>query len=242
MSAAQQPDQQAADPVELARLYADIAEKSGQLVARFMERGKNGGVPGMGDELGIARGFFEAWAKLLADPFRLTEVQLKLWHDYLALWQSSMLKLMGQEAAPVAEPAAGDRRFRHEDWQRNFLYDYIKQSYLIAARNLHQAVGGIAGLDESTAKKVDFYTRQYIDALSSSNFLLTNPEVLRETVATGGQNLVKGLHNLLEDLARGDGEQLRLRMTDEKAFKLGVNVATTPGKVVYQNDLIQLLQ
>jgi polyhydroxyalkanoate synthase len=89
---------------------------------------------------------------------------------------------------------------------------------------------------------VDFYTRQYIDAVSPSNFLLTNPEVLRETVASGGHNLVKGLSNLLEDLSRGDGEQLRLRMTDEKAFQLGVNIATTPGKVVYQNELIQLIQ
>ena len=154
-----------------------------------------------------------------------------------------MLKLMGQDSAgrwPSRTP--GDRRFKHEDWQQNFLYDYIKQSYLIAARHLHQTVGKVEGLDEQTAKKVDFYTRQYIDALSPSNFLLTNPEVLRETVATGGQNLVKGLNNLLEDLARGGGDQLRLRMTDENAFKLGVNIATTPGKVVFQNDLIQLIQ
>src|SRR6185436_19525885 len=96
--------------------------------------------------------------------------------------------------------------------------------------------------DAQTAKKVDFYTRQYIDALAPSNFLLTNPEVLRETVASKGQNLVKGLNNLLEDLARGGGTRLRVRMTDESAFKLGLNIATTPGAVVFQNDLIQLIQ
>jgi polyhydroxyalkanoate synthase len=149
---------------------------------------------------------------------------------------------MGQDARPVAEPHPGDRRFKHEDWQQNFLYDYIKQSYLIAARHLHQTMGGVSGLDERIAKKVDFYTRQYIDALAPSNFLLTNPEVLRETVASGGQNLVKGLNNLLEDLTRGGGGQLRPRMTDENAFKLGLNIATTPGAVVFQNDLIQLIQ
>ena len=140
------------------------------------------------------------------------------------------------------KPRSGDRRFKHDDWQSNFLYDYIKQSYLIAAKHLHQSLAGVQGLDEQTAKKVDFYTRQYIDALSPSNFVLTNPEVMRETVASGGQNLVKGFANLLEDLTRGNGGGLKLRMTDETAFKLGENIAVTPGKVVFQNDLMQLIQ
>ncbi len=240
--ALQQSEQRTYDPKELARLYADIAQKSTSVVTQFMERHKNGGAIGLTDELGITQAFFQAWTKLLADPYKLAEAQMKLWQDYMALWQSSLLKLMGQDARPVAEAQTGDRRFTHEDWQQNFLFDYIKQSYFIAARHLHQTVGKVEGLDEQTAKKVNFYTRQYIDALSPSNFMLTNPEVIRETVASGGQNLVKGLNNLLEDLARGGGDQLRLRMTDEKAFKLGVNIATTPGKVVFQNDLIQLIQ
>ena len=231
------------DPAQLAHLYTEIAQKSGQLVTQYLKNGKNGATgQSMADELGIAQAFFQAWTKLLADPLRLAEANLKLWQDYAALWQSSWLKLMGKEAAPVAEPTPGDRRFKHEDWQQNFLYDYIKQSYLIAARHLHQTMGGVGGLDAHTSRKVDFYTRQYIDALAPSNFLLTNPEVLRETVASGGQNLVKGLNNLLEDLARGGGGKLRLRMTDESAFKLGENIATTPGAVVFQNDLIQLIQ
>ncbi|MGH8661639.1 MAG: PHA/PHB synthase family protein [Burkholderiales bacterium] len=236
-----EPGPGAFEAPQLARLYADIAGKSARLVTQFLERSRNG-MPGAADELGIAQAFFEAWAKLLADPFKLAEAQIKLWQDYASLWQRSLMKLMGHEAKPVVEPDHTDRRFKHADWERNFLYDYIKQSYLIAARHLHQTLGHVEGLDHQTAKKVDFYTRQYIDALSPSNFLLTNPEVLRETVASGGHNLVKGLKNLLEDLARGGGEQIRLRMTDEKAFKLGVNIATTPGKVVFQNDLLQLLQ
>jgi polyhydroxyalkanoate synthase len=242
MAEKQQPTPQTFDPAQLAQLYADIAQKSGQLVTQYLKNGRSGGAPAVADELGIAQAFFQAWTKLLTDPVKLAEANLKLWQDYVALWQSSMLKLMGQDARPVASPHPGDRRFKHEDWQQNFLYDYIKQSYLIAARHLHQTMGGVSGLDERIAKKVDFYTRQYIDALAPSNFLLTNPEVLRETVASGGQNLVKGLNNLLEDLTRGGGGRLRPRMTDENAFKLGLNIATTPGAVVFQNDLIQLIQ
>jgi polyhydroxyalkanoate synthase len=242
MAEKQESSAQTLDPAQLAHLYADIAQKSGQLVTQFLKNGKNDAAPAVTDELGIAQAFFQAWTHLLTDPVKLAEANLKLWQDYAALWQSSWLKLMGQEAQPVAAPAPGDRRFKHEDWQQNFLYDYIKQSYLIAARHLHQTIGGVSGLDAHTAKKVDFYTRQYVDALAPGNFLFTNPEVIRETVASGGQNLVKGLNNLLEDLARGGGSQLRLRMTDERAFKLGENIATTPGSVVFQNDLIQLIQ
>ncbi|MDH4149588.1 MAG: class I poly(R)-hydroxyalkanoic acid synthase [Betaproteobacteria bacterium] len=236
-----QTETPAMDHAEMARLYADIAEKSGALLTKYMAR-SGSGVPAMKDELGIAKAFFEAWGLMLTDPVRVAEMQMKLWQDYMALWQNSMSRMMGQETAPVAQPNKTDRRFRHEDWENNFLYDYVKQSYLIAARHLHQSLGSVEGLDEKTAKKVDFYTRQYIDALSPSNFLLTNPEALRETVSSGGQNLVKGLNNLLEDLTRGNGEQLRVRMTDSSAFKLGENLATTKGKVVFQNDIMQLIQ
>jgi polyhydroxyalkanoate synthase len=237
-----QPEQQPMDPAAMAKLYADIAEKSGALLSKFMTRVAGQGMPEMKDELGIAKAFFDAWGQVFADPMRMAELQMKLWQDYLSLWQNSMLKMMGQVSAPVAEPHKTDRRFRHDDWESNFLYDYVKQSYLIAARHLHHSLARVDGLDDKTAKKVDFYTRQYIDALSPSNFLLTNPEALRETVNSGGQNLIKGLNNLLEDLSRGDGEQLKVRMTDSEAFSLGGNLAMTRGKVVFQNDIMQLIQ
>ncbi len=229
------------DPAAMAQLYANIAEKSSALLTNYMTRGTDK-PQAMSDELGIAKAFMDAWGHVLADPQRIAEMQMKLWQDYMTLWQGSMLKMMGQDAAPVAQPQKTDRRFKHEDWENNFYYDYVKQSYLIAARHLHQSLGSVEGLDEKTAKKVDFYTRQYIDALSPSNFLLTNPEALRETVSSGGQNLVKGLNNLLEDLIQGDGKKLRVRMTDSKAFKLGENLATTKGKVVFQNEIMQLIQ
>jgi polyhydroxyalkanoate synthase subunit PhaC len=144
-------------------------------------------------------------------------------------------------AAAVAEPAAGDARFKDEDWSSNFVFDHIKQSYLIAARHIKQAVANVEGLPPESEKKVAFFTRQYVDALAPSNFLLTNPQVLRETVQSGGQNLVRGLNNLLTDLEKGGG-QLRISMTDESAFQLGRNVATSPGKVVHQTPLMQLIQ
>jgi polyhydroxyalkanoate synthase len=238
---AEQPKNSALDSIHLAQTYAEIAQRSSQLMSDFMVR-QHGGTGAFGDELGIAKAFYEMTGKLLADPGKFAEMQMKLWQDYASLWKNSMLQFFGQQAQPVIQPTKGDRRFKHDDWQQNFLYDYIKQSYLIAAKHLHQTVGSVQGLDEQTAKKIDFYTRQYIDALSPSNFVMTNPEVLRETMASGGQNLVKGLNHLLEDLESGNGQQVRVKMTDPAAFQVGGNLAATPGKVVYQNDLMQLIQ
>ena len=236
--AVQQPQY---DPVALAACFATAAEKSAKLLGDFVTRQANTGQHLATDEFGITKAFLELAAKMLSNPYRMAETQMNLWWEYSALWQASMLRLMGQSSAPVVEPAQSDKRFRHEDWEEHFLFDYIKQSYLIAARWLHKAVASVEGLDEHTQKKVDFFTRQYIDALAPSNFALTNPEVFRETIATGGQNLVKGLNNLLDDIERGNG-QLKISMTDSKAFELGVNIATTPGQVVFQNDLMQLIQ
>ena len=229
------------DPLALAESFAAAADKSAKLLGEFATRQAASAPSVPSDELGLTPAFLELAAKMLANPYRLAEAQLELIWEYSALWQSSLLKLLGQPTQPVAEPAKSDKRFKHEDWQQNFLFDYIKQSYLIAARWLHGAVASVEGLDEHTRKKVDFFTRQYIDALAPSNFALTNPEVFRETVASGGQNLVKGLNNLLNDIERGHG-QLRISMTDSRAFELGVNIATTPGQVVFQNDLMQLIQ
>jgi polyhydroxyalkanoate synthase len=231
----------APDPTEVAKILGEVAERSSSVLTDFMTRHANGKGIAFTDEFGIARAFMDMWAKLLANPMALAEAQMNMYFDYLRLWQSSWLKLLGQAPEPVAAPAQGDNRFKDEDWQTNFVFDYVKQSYLIAARHIHDVVSGVEGLPDESKKKVDFFTRQYVDALSPSNFAITNPQVLRETMKSGGTNLVKGLKNLLEDLDEGDG-QLRIRMTDEKAFRIGHNVATTPGKVVFQNDLMQLIQ
>ena len=240
-AAAQQPQQSQYDPVALAESFASAADKSAKVLGDFVTRQAASGQSLVSDEFGLTKAFLELAAKMLSNPYRLAETQMNLWWEYSALWQSSMLKLLGHSTAPVVEPAKSDKRFRHEDWEEHFLFDYIKQSYLITARWLHTAVANVEGLDEHTRKKVDFFTRQYIDALAPSNFALTNPEVFRETIASGGQNLVRGLNNLLDDIERGNGK-LKISMTDSKAFELGVNIATTPGQVVFQNDLMQLIQ
>ena len=157
------------------------------------------------------------------------------------LWQTTARRMMGEDTAPVTAPRADDRRFKDAAWEENQLFDFIKQSYLLTARWMQQTVRDVDGLDDKTAQKVDFYTRQFVDAMAPSNFLMTNPEVLRTTIETGGENLVKGLQNLLDDLERGKG-QLQITMTDLDAFKIGKNIAVTPGKVVFQNDLMQLIQ
>jgi polyhydroxyalkanoate synthase len=242
--AAPPPDTPPPDPAELAHRLAGIAERSQRLVADFLSRQSKGAPAansGMADPMAIGAAFFELTARMMADPGRLIEAQMALWNDYLTLWQRTAERLMGQPAEPVIQAAADDRRFRDRAWSDNAIFDYIKQSYLLTARYVQGAFREVGGLDEHTARKVDFYTRQFVDAMAPSNYVLTNPEVLRATVDSGGENLVNGLQNLLDDLERGKG-RLAISMTDMAAFKIGANVATAPGKVVYQNELIQLIQ
>ena len=236
----QEPEVGIPDPVQLSRELADIAERSQRLVLEFLQRQRPDGI-GMADPLNVGQAFLEMTQRLMADPTRLVQAQLSLWQDYLRLWQSTTQRLMGGPAEPVIEPSSGDRRFKDNAWTENAVFDYIKQSYLLTARWMQATVKQVDGLDDKTSKKIDFYTRQFVDAIAPSNFVLTNPEVLRATIETGGENLVKGLDNLLKDLERGKG-RLMIKMTDLEKFKVGVNIAVTPGKVVYQNDLIQLIQ
>jgi polyhydroxyalkanoate synthase len=227
---------------ELAARMAEIAEKSRRLVAEFLDRQSQGNGVGMADPAAIGAAFFELAARMMADPAKLVQAQMALWNDYMALWQRTTQRMLGGgNAEPVIEAAADDRRFRDHAWSDNALFDYIKQSYLLTARTIQGAVKDVGGLDEHTGRKVDFYTRQFVDAMAPSNFAMTNPEVLRATVESRGENLLSGLENLLGDLERGKGK-LAISMTDMAAFRIGENVATTPGKIVYQNDLIQLIQ
>ncbi len=229
------------DPKEVAKTYAEVAQRASHLISEHVQRQLKKGVATPSDELGIAQAFMDMMAKLLANPYRLAQSQMNLVWDYFSLWQHSMLRVIGMHGAPIAQPEKTDKRFKDEQWEEHFLFDFIKQSYLIAARHVHDTVCCVEGLDEQTQKKVNFYTRQYIDALSPSNFALTNPEVFRATVKSNGQNLIKGLNNLLRDMEDGGG-QIRVKMTDTTAFELGRNVATTPGKVVFQTDMMQLIQ
>ena len=233
------------DAAAWSQAMAGIAEQSQRLVADFLSRNQFQNGQGMSapnlDPMAIGRAFMEMTSRLMTDPGKLMEAQFSLWQDYMDLWQSTAKRMMGQEAEPVIAPAKDDRRFKDAAWQDNQVFDFVKQSYLLTARWLQSTVQSVEGLEDKTARKLDFYTRQFVDAMAPSNFVLTNPEVLRATMESRGENLLKGLQNLLHDLERGKG-QLKIRMTDMEAFEVGKNIAVTPGKVVFQNDLIQLIQ
>ena len=238
------PGQDKADSASerMAGTMVDVAERSQRLVLDFLSRhGPEIASPSNPDPLNIGNAFFEMTARMMSDPVRMAQAQMSLWQDYLGLWQNAAARVMGLNAESVAEPERGDRRFKDAAWADNQIFDFVKQSYLLTSRWLQSTVRDVDGLDRRTAKKVDFYTRQFVEALSPTNFVLTNPEVLRATMETGGENLVRGLNNMLTDLERGKG-RLAIRMTDMNAFEVGKNIAVSPGKVVYRNDLMELIQ
>lgn len=231
------------DPSELPGAMMRIAERSQKMIYEYMERNKEKPLSFFPVDPGhVGEAFMELMNRLVNDPERFADAQITLWQGYIRIWQTTLARLHGEPAEPLIKPAAADKRFQDQDWQNIWLFDYIKQTYLLTAKWVQLLVKQESKtLDPHLARKIDFYTRQMVDAISPSNFWMTNPEVLRTTVATGGENFVKGLEKLLDDLERGGG-QLRVSMTDNQAFQVGKNLATTPGKVVFQNRLIQLIQ
>ena len=229
------------DPKDIAQTFLEVANRAPKLLINHIQRQMSKGLIAPSDELGIAQAFMDMMAQMNANPYKLARAQINLFWDHCSLWQYSSMRSVGLSPVPVAAPHQDDKRFRDDQWEEHIFFDFMKQSYLITARHIHDAVRNVEGLEERTAQKVNFFTRQFIDALSPTNFAVTNPEVFRETVRSHGRNLVKGLNNLLRDIEEGEG-QLRIKMTDATAFELGKNVATTPGKVIFQNDLMQLLQ
>jgi polyhydroxyalkanoate synthase len=223
---------------ELAKNLAQLTELSQRVTSELMKRQAAREAP---DPLNISQAFVEATAQWLTDPTKAMAAQIQLWQNYVTLWQNVMARAVDTSKEPVVRPAAGDRRFRDPEWDANPIFDFIKQAYLLAAQSLQKQMREIEGLDAQTAQKVEFYTRQFVDAMSPSNFILTNPEVLRATIDSKGENLVRGMQNLLADLDRNQGE-LIAKMTDLDAFEVGRNVGVTPGKVIFQNELIQLIQ
>jgi polyhydroxyalkanoate synthase subunit PhaC len=227
------------DPIQFSLSLAGIAVRSQRLMIDFLTRRPD--LSGLSDPAGIGQAFLDLTAKMIADPMPIAQMQLRLWEEHVRLLQRTTERLAGINNKSDHRPVATDRRFQHPAWTENVLFDYIKQSYLFSAEAILSAVNRVDGLNPKTAHKVEFYTRQFVDAMAPSNFLATNPEVLQTTIETGGENLLRGLTNLLDDLERGRG-QLAITMTDLEAFRLGENVATTPGKVIFQNELMQLIQ
>jgi len=193
------------------------------------------------DPLNVGEALQELVKGMSMDPGTVMQRQFKLWGDYAKLMANTQRRLAGEKVKPAASPSPGDKRFRHEAWETNPMLDFVKQSYLIASNWLVNTVEELEGLDEHEHKKAVFYTRQFADACSPTNFAMLNPEVVEATLESRGENLLRGFQHFLEDLDRGDGK-LAITQADTDHFKLGENVATTPGKIVFQNDIIQLIQ
>jgi polyhydroxyalkanoate synthase len=228
------------DPQAFGRNMARVAARSQHLLSEFFKRQSERFGSEPLDPLNLAGAYFSLLKHIAADPGHMFTAQLALWRDYMTLLHRTTQRAMGQSVEAMVAPAAGDRRFRDKDWQENQVFDFIKQSYLLTANWLQKTVAGIQGMDEREQARASFYARQFVDAIAPSNFVLTNPEVLRETLRSNGDNLVRGLDNLLFDLERGQGE-LSIRQTTDN-FVVGRDVATTPGKVIFRNALFELLQ
>ncbi|WP_445504154.1 PHA/PHB synthase family protein [Microvirga sp. G4-2] len=227
---------------ELSRNMARFLEGATKATAAYLkpleERGSSEIAGDASEAIRTLGRVAEAW---MSDPQKSLEAQTRLGAQFLDLWASTFKKAQGEPADPVAEPEPKDSRFKDPEWSENPVFDFLKQAYLISSRWAEDMVEEAEGLDERTRHKAQFYLKQISSALSPSNFLLTNPELIRETFKENGANLARGMAMLAEDIQAGRGE-LKIRQTDPTNFKIGVNIATTPGKVVFRNDLIELIQ
>jgi polyhydroxyalkanoate synthase subunit PhaC len=193
------------------------------------------------DPFHVGPAMTEVMSRLVAQPDRMMRAQADLFTRYMDLWHATTKRMTGETQAPVVQPIKGDKRFLDPAWSSNPMFDVMKQSYLLTANWLNDLVGEVEGVEPLTKRRVEFFMKMLTDAFSPSNFLISNPEALRAIAESNGESLVKGMENFAADLERGAG-QLSISQTDTAPFKVGENVATAPGKVVYQNELIQLLQ
>ena len=236
------PQLPSVDVEQFSRNIARMVEEGGKALAAYLKPREEGTVKAepseeIADVVKTLGHVAEYW---LSDPQRAVEVQAQLGKAYLDLWASAVRRMAGEPAPPVIAPDPRDKRFADPEWSSNQFYDFLKQSYLLTTQWADRLVKN-ASLDEHTRHKAEFYMRQIGNAISPSNFVLTNPEVMRETLSSNAENLVRGMHMLAEDIEAGQGS-LKIRQSDPSKFAVGVNMALTPGKVIYQNELMQLVQ
>jgi polyhydroxyalkanoate synthase subunit PhaC len=231
------------DPEAFAMNLARAMESSGQALAAYLKPRESGEITDKPpSELAEVVKTFSALAEYwLSDKDRAAELQMKIGKAYLDLWGSAVRRLAGEPAEPAIAPSPRDKRFNDPEWKSNQFFDFVMQLYLLTTQWAQDLVRNAEGLDPHTRKKAEFYVQQIANALAPSNFVLTNPEVLRETLASSGDNLVRGMKMLAEDIEAGGGT-LRIRQSDPSNLVVGVNMATTPGKVIFQNELMQLIQ
>jgi polyhydroxyalkanoate synthase subunit PhaC len=231
------------DAEAFARNIAHAMENGGRALSAYLRPRESGEVKDRSSEemtevVKTLTAVAEYW---LSDNERASDLQTRMGKAYLDLWGSAMRRLAGQEAMPAIAPSPRDKRFADPEWKSNQFFDFVMQAYLLTTQWAQDLVRNAEGLDPHTRKKAEFYINQITNALAPSNFVLTNPEVLRETLAQSGGNLVRGMTMLAEDIESGKGT-LRIRQSDPANLVVGLNMATTPGKVIYQNELMQLIQ
>jgi polyhydroxyalkanoate synthase len=228
---------------QLSRNMALFVEEAGKATAAYLKPlelkdGKSTMPDGVAEIVRTLGQVAEAW---MVDPQKAMEAQSKLGSTFFDLWGATLRRMQGEEAVPVAKPEPRDVRFADPEWSENPVFDFLKQAYLITSRWADTLVDKAEGIDEPTRHKARFYVKQLSGALSPSNFIATNPELIRETLKESGANLVRGMKMLAEDIEAGGG-QLKIRQTDPARFEVGVNMANTPGKVIFRNDLMELIQ
>jgi len=231
------------DSEAFAMNIARAMESGGRALAAYLKPRESGEVKDKSSEelaevVKTLTSVAEYW---LSDNERASDLQTRMAKGYLDLWGSAMRRLAGEDAMPAISPSPRDKRFADPEWKNNQFFDFMMQAYLLTTQWAQDLVRNAEGLDPHTRKKAEFYVNQITNALAPSNFVLTNPEVLRETLASSGTNLVRGMTMLAEDIEAGHG-MLRIRQSDPTNLAVGVNMAMTPGKVIYQNDLMQLIQ
>ncbi len=237
------PTENKFDAEAFATNLARALESGGKALAAYLKSRESGEVKDnapteLTEVIKTLTAVAEYW---LSDHERSSDVQTRIAKGYLDLWGSAVHRLAGQEAMPAITPSPRDRRFADPEWKSNPFFDFMMQLYLLTTQWAHDLVRNADGLDPHTRKKAEFYVQQITNALAPSNFVLTNPEVLRETVASSGDNLVRGMQMLAEDIEAGKGI-LKIRQSDPANLELGINMAVTPGKVIFQNELMQLIQ
>ena len=232
------------DPERLAVNLARAIEQAGKAAAAWTAPREKGEVrDSMAEPVtDMVKTFSKLTEYWLSDPARALEAQTRLFSGYMDVWTSAIKRASGEDASEgTVEPEKGDKRFQDPEWGQNAFFDFLKQAYLVTSRWAGELVEHAEGLDDHTRHKAQFYVRQIVQAISPSNFLLTNPELFRETMASNGENLVRGMRMLAEDITAGHGD-LKLRQADGSGFEVGRNVATTPGKVIARSELAEIVQ
>src|SRR3954469_23766715 len=237
------PTQPVVDIEQFSRNIARMVEEGGKALAAYLKPREEGEVKiEPADEIAdVVKTLGQVAEYWLSDPQRAVEVQTSLGKAYLELWASAMHRMAGEPAAPVVQPDPRDKRFADPEWSSNQFYDFLKQAYLLTTHWADRLVKNAPDIDQHTRQKAEFYVRQIGNAISPSNFVLTNPELMRDTFSENAENLVRGMKMLAEDIEAGRGN-LKIRQSDASKFAVGKNLALTPGKVIYQNELMQLIQ